>query len=54
MDKKKTLKAVFSVVVIASILIGAGAVYSTHIYGTLALMGVAFIYANQQIKSLGK
>lgn len=54
MDTKKTLKAVFSAVVFASILIAAGAVYTTHIAGTIALVAVACIYAVKKIKELGK
>ena len=54
MDKKKTLKAVFSAIVFACILIGAGAVYSHGVIGTIAMAVVAFIYASKQIKELGK
>ena len=54
MDKKKTLKAVFSAIVFACILIGAGAVYSHGVIGTIAMAVVAFIYASKQIKNLAK
>ena len=54
MDKKKTLEAVFSLLVVIGLLVGAGASYDNHITLTIALIVVAFIYASKQIKELGK
>ncbi len=54
MDKKKTLEAVFSALVLICILGFAGAVYSTHIIATFAVVVVACIHAVKSIKKLGK
>lgn len=54
MDNKKVLKVVFSALVFASILIGAGAVYSHGVIGTMVMSVIAFVYAAIQVKSLGK
>lgn len=54
MDKKKTLEAVFSALVLICILGFAGAVYSTHIIATIAVVAVGAIYVVKQFKTLGK
>ena len=54
MDKKKTLEAVFSALVLICLLGFAGAVYETHIVATLAVIAVACIHAVKSIKRLGK
>lgn len=54
MDKKKTLEAVWALIIMICLLGFAGAVYETHIVATLAVIAVACIHAAKSIKRLGK
>ena len=54
MDKKKTLEAVWALIIMICLLGFAGAVYSTHIVATLLVVAVACIHAVKSIKKLGK